>query len=311
MRNGQESHFNRMTLGVYELGSIFKVFTAAMALDSGMVAAHETFDTAEPLQIGRYEINDPHGEERPLSIEEIIVHSSNIGSAKLALRVPEDVHYDFLQKLGFTDALDMELPERTAPLTPARWTDIERATSSYGHGISVTPLHAVMAGAAMINGGILYQPSLRKVGLPVGERVISAQTSAALRAMMRAVVASGTGRQADAPGYQVLGKTGSAEKPQAGGYNKNALVTSFLGAFPVRAPRYAMLVMLDEPQATDETYGNNLAGWNAAPAAGEIVRRIAPLLGVLPHFDNPDEQAALALPKISEQLMGAMADASR
>ena len=221
------------------------------------------------------------------------------------------MHYDFLQRLGFTDALDMELPERTAPLTPARWTDIERATSSYGHGISVTPLHAVMAGAAMINGGILYQPSLRKVGLPVGERVISAQTSAALRAMMRAVVASGTGRQADAPGYQVLGKTGSAEKPQAGGYNKNALVTSFLGAFPARAPRYAMLVMLDEPQATDETYGYNLAGWNAAPAAGEIVRRIAPLLGVLPHFDNPDEQAALALPEISEQLMGAMADASR
>ena len=311
MRNGQESHFNRMTLGVYELGSIFKVFTAAMALDSGMVAAHETFDTAEPLQIGRYKINDLHGEERPLSIEEIIVHSSNIGSAKLALRVPEDLHYDFLQRLGFTDALDMELPERTAPLTPARWTDIERATSSYGHGISVTPLHAVMAGAAMINGGILYQPSLRKVGLPVGERVISAQTSAALRAMMRAVVASGTGRQADAPGYQVLGKTGSAEKPQAGGYNKNALVTSFLGAFPANAPRYAMLVMLDEPQATEETYGHNLAGWNAAPAAGEIVGRIAPLLGVLPHFDNPDEQAALALPETSEQLMEAMADASR
>ena len=301
MRNGQDSHFNRMTLGVYELGSIFKVFTAAMALDSGMVAAHETFDTAEPLQIGRHEINDLHGEERPLSIEEIIVHSSNI-VAKLALRVPEDVHYDFLQRLGFTDTLDMELPERTAPLTPTRWTDIERATSSYGHGISVTPLHAVMAGAAMVNGGILYQPSLRKVGLPVGERVISAQTSAALRAMMRAVVAAGTGRQANAPGYQVLGKTGSAEKPQAGGYNKNALVTSFLGAFPARAPRYAMLVMLDEPQATQETHGYNLAGWNAAPAAGEIVRRIAPLLGVLPHFDNPAEQASLALPEISNQL---------
>ena len=136
-----------------------------------------------------------------------------------------------------------------------------------------------MAGAAMINGGILYQPSLRKVGLPVGERVISAQTSAELRAMMRAVVASGTGRQADAPGYQVLGKTGSAEKPQAGGYNKNALVTSFLGAFPARAPRYAMLVMLDEPQATDETYGYNLAGWNAAPAAGEYCTSCGAIIG--------------------------------
>jgi cell division protein FtsI (penicillin-binding protein 3) len=201
----------------------------------------------------------------------------------------------------------MELPERTAPLTPTRWTDIERATSSYGHGISVTPLHAVMAGAAMINGGILYQPSLRKVGLPVGERVISAKTSADLRAMMRAVVASGTGRQADVPGYQVLGKTGSAEKPQAGGYNTDALVTSFLGAFPAHAPRYAMLVMLDEPQATPDTYGYNLAGWNAAPAAAEIVRRIAPLLGVLPYFENPDEQAALALPQPTLEV----ADASR
>lgn len=307
MRNGQDSHFNRMTLGVYELGSIFKIFTAAMALDSGAVTAHETFDTAEPLKIGAHEINDVHGEERPLSVEEIIVHSSNIGSAKLALRVPEEVHYDFLQRLGFTDTLELELPERTAPLTPTRWTDIERATSSYGHGISVTPLHAVMAGAAMVNGGILYQPSLRKVGLPVGERVIAAKTSAALRAMMRAVVANGTGRQADAPGYQVVGKTGSAEKPQAGGYDKNALVTSFLGAFPARAPRYALLVMLDEPQATAETYGYNLAGWNAAPAAGEIVGRIAPLLGVLPYFENPDAQAALTLPVIPAEV----ADASR
>lgn len=307
MRNGQDSHFNRMTLGVYELGSIFKIFTAAMALDSGAVTAHETFDTAEPLKIGAHEINDVHGEERPLSVEEIIVHSSNIGSAKLALRVPEEVHYDFLQRLGFTDTLELELPERTAPLTPMRWTDIERATSSYGHGISITPLHAVMAGAAMVNGGILYQPSLRKVGLPVGERVIAAKTSAALRAMMRAVVANGTGRQADAPGYQVVGKTGSAEKPQAGGYDKNALVTSFLGAFPARAPRYALLVMLDEPQATAETYGYNLAGWNAAPAAGEIVGRIAPLLGVLPYFENPDAQAALTLPIIPAEV----ADASR
>lgn len=307
MRNGQDSHFNRMTLGVYELGSIFKIFTAAMALDSGAVTAHETFDTAEPLKIGAHEINDVHGEERPLSVEEIIVHSSNIGSAKLALRVPEEVHYDFLQRLGFTDTLELELPERTAPLTPMRWTDIERATSSYGHGISITPLHAVMAGAAMVNGGILYQPSLRKVGLPVGERVIAAKTSAALRAMMRAVVANGTGRQADAPGYQVVGKTGSAEKPQAGGYDKNALVTSFLGAFPARAPRYALLVMLDEPQATAETYGYNLAGWNAAPAAGEIVGRIAPLLGVLPYFENPDAQAALTLPVIPAEV----ADASR
>lgn len=300
MRNGQAPHFNRMTLGVYELGSIFKVFTAAMALDSGVVAETELFDTSEPLKIGRYEIDDVHGQNRPLSIEEIIVHSSNIGSAKLALRVPDEAHYEFIQRLGFADPVAVELPERATPLTPGRWTDIERATSSYGHGISVTPLHAVMAGAAMVNGGVLYPPSLRKVDLPVGERVIAAGTSHAVRAMMRAVVAAGTGRKADVPGYQVLGKTGSAEKPQAGGYNQDALVTSFLGAFPAHAPRYAMLVMLDEPQGTKATYGFNLAGWNAAPAAADIVRRVAPLLGVLPKFETPIEQAILAPPTMPD-----------
>lgn len=293
MRNGRAPHFNRMTLGVYELGSIFKVFTAAMALDSGVVDPSELFETAESLKIGRYEIDDVHGQERPLSIEEIIVHSSNIGSAKMALRVPDEAHYEFIQRLGFADPVDVELPELATPLTPTRWTDIERATSSYGHGISVTPLHAVMAGAAMVNGGVLYPPSLRKVDLPVGERVIAAGTSSAIRAMMRSVVATGTGRKADVPGYQVLGKTGSAEKPEGGSYNQDALVTSFLGAFPAHAPRYALLVMLDEPQGTDETFGYDLAGWNAAPAAADIVRRIAPLLGVLPKFETPVEQAVL------------------
>lgn len=293
MHNGHAPHFNRMTLGVYELGSIFKVFTAAMALDSGVVAPSELFDTTEPLKIGRYEIDDQHGEKRPLSIEEIIIQSSNIGSAKMALRLSDEAHYEFIERLGFADPVSVELPERANPLTPSRWTDIERATSSYGHGISVTPLHAVMAGAAMVNGGVLYPPSLRKVDLPVGERVIAADTSRAVRDMMRAVVATGTGRKADVPGYQVLGKTGSAEKPQAGGYNQDALVTSFLGAFPAHAPRYAMLVMLDEPQATKDTYGYALAGWNAAPAAADIVSRIAPLLGVLPKFETPVEQAAL------------------
>ncbi|MGC6534964.1 MAG: peptidoglycan D,D-transpeptidase FtsI family protein [Parvibaculales bacterium] len=293
MANGQGAHFNRMTLGVYELGSIFKVFTAAMALDSGLVAADEQFQTSIPLQISGYEINDVHGQERPLTTEEILIHSSNIGSAQLALRVPDEMHYGFLAKLGFTAPVPVDVPERANPLVPTRWTDIERATSSYGHGISVSPLHAVMAGAAMVNGGVLYEPSLQKVGLPVGQRIIAADTSAVMRTMMRAVVATGTGRQADVPGYRVMGKTGSAEKPSLGGYDADRLVTSFLGAFPADAPRYALLVMLDEPQGIKETYGFNLAGWNAAPTAGDIVRRAAPLLGVMPHFETPTEQASL------------------
>ena len=174
-----------------------------------------------------------------------------------------------------------------------RWKEIERITSSYGHGIAVSPLHAVMAGAAMVNGGVLYEPSLQKVGLPVGERVIAAGTSNLMRAMMRAVVANGTGGQADVPGYQVLGKTGSAEKSIVGGYDKERLVASFLGAFPSAAPRYAMLVMLDEPKGLPETYGKFNAGWNAAPTFANIVRRAAPLLGVLPINETPTEMAAL------------------
>ena len=292
MQNGQATHFNRITQGTYELGSIFKVFTAAMALDSGLVDDVEQFDAHIPFKVGRYEIKDTHPVDKALTVEEIVMHSSNIGSALLALRIPDEAHFGFLQKLGFIDALPFELPAMATPRIP-RWKEIERVTSSYGHGIAVSPLHAVMAGAAMVNGGVLYEPSLQKVGLPIGERVIAADTSNLMRRMMRAVVANGTGGQADVPGYQVLGKTGSAEKSIAGGYDKERLVASFLGAFPANAPRYAMLVMLDEPKGLPETYGEFNAGWNAAPTFANIVRRAAPLLGVVPVMESPTEMAAL------------------
>ncbi len=281
------AHFNRMTLGVYELGSVFKIFTAAMALESGKVAIDETFDTSAPLQIGRYKINDVHGENRALTIDEIITYSSNIGAARLALRVPADEHMAFLQQLQLTERLSFELPETAHALMPLRWTDIERATSSYGHGVAVTPLHAVVAASAIVNGGVLYAPSLYKVTDPVGERVISAATSTHLRRMMRAVIVEGTGGKADVRGYPVLGKTGSADKPSNGEYSHSALVTSFLGAFPAHAPRYSILVMLDEPKATKNTFGFSLAGWNAAPVAANIIRRSAPLLGIVPKLSDP------------------------
>ena len=292
MAGGGKAHFNRITQGTYELGSIFKVFTAAMALDSGLVDDIEQFDAHIPFKVGRYEIKDTHPVDKALTVEEIVMHSSNIGSALLALRVSDEAHFGFLQKLGFVDVLPFELPAMAMPQIP-RWKEIERITSSYGHGIAVSPLHAVMAGAAMVNGGVLYEPSLQKVGLPVGERVIAAETSRLMRAMMRAVVANGTGGQADVPGYQVLGKTGSAEKSIVGGYDKERLVASFLGAFPEAAPRYAMLVMLDEPKGLPETYGKFNAGWNAAPTFANIVRRAAPLLGVLPINEAPTKMAVL------------------
>lgn len=292
VKNGQAAHFNRMTFGTYELGSIFKIFTAAMALDSGLVSDIEQFDAHVPFTVGRFEIKDSHPVDKPLTVNEIIMHSSNIGSARLALRISDEAHFGFLQKLGFVDTLDFELPERAMPRLP-RWKEIERITSSYGHGIAVTPLHAVMAGAAMVNGGVLYQPSLQKVGLPIGERVIASQTSQQIRRMMRNVVANGTGGQADVPGYDVLGKTGSAEKSIKGGYDKDRLVASFLGAFPEAAPRYAMLVMLDEPKGLAETFGEFNAGWNAAPTFAKIVRRAAPLLGVMPQVQAGDKMADL------------------
>ena len=275
-------HFNAMTMGVYELGSIFKVMTAAMALESGEVRLDETFDTGAPLEIGAATINDAHGEKRPLTPREIVIHSSNIGSVQLALRVSDVAHYDFMEKLGFTQRLQFELPETGAPLMPVRWTDIERATTSFGHGFSVTPLHALVAGAAMVNGGVLYPPRLTPTDMPVGTRVISEPTSLVLRDMMRDVVTIGTGKKANVPGYDVIGKTGSANKPGRGGYDDDALITSFLGAFPYSDPRYALLVMLDEPQGIPETHNLTLAGWNAAPTAAEIIARAAPFLGVRP-----------------------------
>jgi cell division protein FtsI (penicillin-binding protein 3) len=290
-RDGMELHFNQMTLGVYELGSIFKVFTAAMALESDQIGFEQTFDTAEPLQIGSHEINDVHGQARPLTISEIVTHSSNIGAAKLALQVSGEEHLGFLQRLGLTDRIDFDLPETGQPIIPDQWGDIERATVSFGHGLAVTPLHALMAGAAMVNGGVLYAPSLQRVDLPVGQRVISAQSSAHIRAMMRAVVAEGTGRKANVDGYEVIGKTGSAEKPVNGRYNENALLTSFIGAFPASAPRYALLVMFNEPKGIAATFGHALAGWNAAPTAGEIIRRTAPLLNIMPRRAEADRQA--------------------
>ena len=294
MATPRRTHFNRVTLGVYELGSVFKLFTAAMAVESGLVTLNETFETSEPLQIGRHAINDSHGQKRPLTVSEVVTYSSNIGSAQIALRVPDNLHYDFLEKLGLTRRLEFDLPETTAPLMPKRWTDIERATASYGHGLAVTPLHALAAGAAMVNGGVLYPPRLTRTEMPVGARIISAQTSARMREIMRAVVVSGTGGKADASGYGVMGKTGSADKPYEGDYDAGRLVTSFIGAFPHRAPRYALLVMFDEPQGIDATHGFALAGWNAAPAAGEIVARIAPLLGVMPQRGETERLTYLA-----------------
>ena len=278
-----DARFNRATLGLYEMGSTFKLFTAAMALDNGTAKMGSRYDASIPIKMGRFTIGDYHGLNRMVSVPEIMIHSSNIGAAKIALEAGTEAQKSFLRKLGMLSPLKLELPETGTPQFPSTWRDINTITISYGHGISVTPVHVVSAVSALVNGGKMYQPTiLHHDKPPVGQQVISAKTSEEMRALMRMIVLYGSGKQADAPGYLVGGKTGSAEKTTRGGYSAHALRTSFVAAFPMDAPRYVVLVMLDEPHGTKETYNFATAGWNAAPTVGSIVSKIGPMLGVFP-----------------------------
>lgn len=279
------ARFNRATVGVYEMGSIFKTFTTAMALDSGVVSLKDGYDATDPIKVAQYTIKDFHPERRWLSVPEIFLHSSNIGSAKMALDVGVDAHRDFLQSLNLLDRIETELPESGTPLVPRPWRPVNTMTIAFGHGLAAAPLQTASAVAAIVNGGRLINPTFlrRESGANVESvRVISPETSETMRALLRLVVTDGTGRRADVPGYPVGGKTGTAEKPTAKGYDANALITSFVATFPAHNPRYLLLVMLDEPKGLPETYGFATAGWNAGPVAGRIVRRVAPLLGLDP-----------------------------
>ncbi len=284
-RASADAIFNRATLGVVEMGSTFKLLTAAVALDAGVVGLEDGYDASKPLRVARFTINDSHPENRWLSVPEIIVHSSNIGAAKMGRDVGGERQRAFLESLGLLDPSPVELPEVGRPLVPSPWREINTMTISYGHGVAVTPLQMANAIAAIANGGI-YRPATllpRPAAAYAGARVVEPATSAAVRHLMRLVVEEGTGRQADVPGYRVGGKTGTAEKLGPDGrYRRKALVSSFVAAFPVDAPRYVLLVMLDEPKGTEATFGWATGGWTAAPAAGRIVARLAPLLGVPP-----------------------------
>ncbi|BBK44223.1 peptidoglycan glycosyltransferase [Allostella vacuolata] len=280
-----ETLFNRVTLGVYEMGSVFKVLTAAMALDTGKVTMASGYDASKPIHIARFSISDYKGKNRWLSVPEIIKYSSNIGAAKMALDAGIGTQRAFFEKLGFLKAPQLELPELGAPLVPNPWREISAMTIAFGHGISVTPLHVVTAEAAMVNGGILRKPTLLKYPYgthPDGTRVIKSRTSDDIRRLMRLVVTDGSGKKANVPGYLIGGKTGSAEKASGHGYRRKALLSSFVGAFPMNDPQYVMLVMVDEPQGTIQSQGYATGGWVAAPLFGRIVERIAPIVGVQP-----------------------------
>lgn len=298
-RSRPDARFNRATLGTYELGSTFKPFTAAMALDMGLARLEDRYDATEPLKVSRFLIRDHHPENRWLTVPEILTHSSNIGAARMAVDVGPERQRAFLKALGMFEPVPLETPERGRPIVPRRWGDLATMTIGFGHGLAVTPLHLVTGFAALVNGGFKVTPTLLKYGArarPVPQRVISAETSAIMRKLLYLAVAEGTGKKAGAAGYLVGGKTGTAEKAVGGSYRHSSLISNFVGAFPIDRPRYAVLALLDEPKGTPETYGYATAGWTAAPVVGDVISRIGPLLGVPPSTapDATGEEAALA-----------------
>ncbi len=283
MASSEDSRFNRATLGVYELGSVFKTVTLAAALDSGKVKIDDRFDATKPIKMGGFTIHDFHAENRWLSVPEIFMLSSNIGTAKIALQLGTDDYRAYLARFGLLTRPNIELPEAGSPLLPERWGELSTITASYGQGIAVTPLQVVSAMAMIVNGGTQVHPSfLRQDSVKVGPHLVSHEASDEMRDLLRLVVTDGTGRKADVPGYPVIGKTGTAEKAVNGGYAKHRLISSFLSAFPANDPRYAMFIMFDEPQGIKTTYGYATAGWNAAPVTARVVKRVAPLLGLQP-----------------------------
>jgi cell division protein FtsI (penicillin-binding protein 3) len=286
-RANQGYIFNRVTNQVYELGSTFKPITVAAAIDAGTVTdLSRRYQSNRALAIGGFEINDSHALGASLNVPESLIHSSNIVTAQVADELGAARLNATMRALAMNERPYIELPARGMPLWPhGDWSRITTMTVSYGHGIAVTPLHLASAYAAMVNGGIWRPATLRKVepGSNVaGRRVFKASTSARMRQLLRMIVDIGTGKKADAPGFRVGGKTGSAEKPGAGGYRETSLVATFAAVFPMDRPRYVVITMLDEPQGTAATSGQRTAAWNAAPVVGRLVPRIGPLLGVMP-----------------------------
>lgn len=279
----EENKFNRASLGVYEMGSTFKIFTVAMALEFGTADLTDSYDARKPIRVSRFMIRDDHAKERWLSVPEVFIYSSNIGAAKMALDVGADRQQAFLRQIGLLQRAPLEIPEVGQPISPNPWRKISTMTVAFGHGIAVTPIQIASAVASLVNGGTRVVPTFVRSHdreHAVGERVVSERTSRAVRQLMRLNVVEGTGRKADVPGYLVGGKTGTAEKVGAQGYNRRALRSSFVGVFPMSAPRYVVLVMLDEPKGTKETFGFATAGWTAAPVVGQVIERASPLLGV-------------------------------
>lgn len=286
---GERPLFNFATQGVYEAGSVFKTFNTALGLESGKVKPTDRFDASHPVKIQGLTVSDYRGENRWLSVGEILIYSSNIGSALLVSRVGREYQRKFMVNMGFSEPLkDFEIAEKGRPLflSEKRWRDDTMATVSFGYGISVTPLHLISAFSALVNGGIYNYPTIVKGNRThQPRRVISENTSDNMRHLLRDVAVYGSAKRANVPGYQVIGKTGTANKLVNGHYKDKVVMTSFLSAFPMNNPQYALLVVMDAPKATKETWGFVTSGWNAVPTGGRIIEAIAPQLNIQADFD--------------------------
>ncbi|MGY3617500.1 peptidoglycan D,D-transpeptidase FtsI family protein [Bradyrhizobium sp. USDA 10063] len=293
--NPKEAHdpdrINRLTTGVFEMGSTFKTLTLAMALDSGKATLNTMYDARGALHYGKFAIHDTHPLGRAISLSEVFTFSSNVGAARVALSQGVEAHKAFLKKVGQLDRLRTELPESASPIVPKRWGELNTITIAFGHGIAVAPLQAVMGINAMVNGGYLIQPTFLKrseeEARAIAKRVVKPETSDKIRYLMRLNAEIGTAKSADVKGYYIGGKTGTAEKVVNGRYSKKQVLNSFTAIMPADNPRYQLLVMLDEPKALPETHGFITSGWNAVPTGGKVIARIAPLLGLEPRFDLP------------------------
>ncbi|HUP68137.1 MAG TPA: penicillin-binding protein 2 [Sphingomicrobium sp.] len=300
-----DARFNRATQGVYELGSTFKPFTVAMAMDSGVIKGFgQQYNCPNVLPAYGHLVHDTHPFGRVCTVAEIMEESSNIGTAQIADHLGTERQKFWLAKMGFTGPVPIELKERGRALTPgARWGPFETMTVGFGQGIAVAPLQLAMGYQTLFNGGVYHTPTMLKVGpgrpLGPGKRVFTEDTSYRMRALLRLVVMKGTGKRADAPGYRVGGKTGTAQKLINGRYSQTINITSFAGVFPMDDPRYVIVVMLDEPKATAETYGFTTAGWNVAPVVSRTISRIAPMLGVQPEM-NREPDMSQVLPFVHE-----------
>lgn len=293
-RASDDAKFNRATLGVYEMGSTFKTFTMAVALETGIATMQSSFDATRPIYIGKFRISDAHPENRWMTVPEIFAYSSNIGTVRVIQQVGAERQQAYLRSLGLFKPVDMEVKEAAKPLLPNPWRQVNMMTVAYGHGLAVTPMHLVRAFASLVGYGRLLPVTFVKDGnkdKPQGEILLSRKNVKNIRHLLRLVVEHGTGSKGEAPGYYVGGKTGTAEKlAENGRYKDNAKIVSFIGAFPANDPRYVVLVTVDEPKGNKKTYGFATGGWISAPPAGKIIARMAPMLGMRPVKYTPLNQ---------------------